>query len=243
MVSRTSTVKTYSIDNDTNNITVHATKQTAQEAQEAGSALFSSQADLAGLLTPAKCTNERLLEIWNSLPGVTPVKKFTSRSTAAERIWKAVQSLGADIVEDQEGTIAEEAPAENKPEAPAEENEDVKKTTTKAKAKTAKDDSHSLHGIIASKKAATKKKATSKKNDHVNAQEGTAPREGSKTAQVIAMLKRKGGATLEELCTAMGWQQHTTRALMSAGGSLAKKHGITVVSESVKDVRTYFIKG
>jgi Protein of unknown function (DUF3489) len=38
-----------------------------------------------------------------------------------------------------------------------------------------------------------------------------------------------------------GWQIHTTRAIMSAGGSLTKKHGITVISEKVGDSRTYRI--
>jgi len=33
----------------------------------------------------------RLLAIWNTLPGVTPVKKFTDRKTAIARIWKAIQ--------------------------------------------------------------------------------------------------------------------------------------------------------
>jgi hypothetical protein len=41
----------------------------------------------------------------------------------------------------------------------------------------------------------------------------------------------------------MGWQSHTTRALMSAGGCLAKKHGLTVVSTKEADgERTYSIK-
>jgi hypothetical protein len=35
--------------------------------------------------------------------------------------------------------------------------------------------------------------------------------------------------------------EHTTRALMSAGRSLTKKHGITVISEKVGDARTYRI--
>jgi hypothetical protein len=43
---------------------------------------------------------------------------------------------------------------------------------------------------------------------------------------VIAMLKREGGTTLEEIMNAMSWQKHTTRAMMSAGGSLAKKRAI-----------------
>ena len=55
------------------------------------------------------------------------------------------------------------------------------------------------------------------------------------------MLKRPKGATLEEVMAEFGWQVHTTRAIMSAGGSLAKKHGITVISEKVGDSRTYRI--
>jgi DNA-binding IclR family transcriptional regulator len=68
------------------------------------------------------------------------------------------------------------------------------------------------------------------------------PRAESKTSQVIAMLKREGGTTLEEIMTAMGWQKHTTRAMLSAGGSLTKKHGLVVTSEKVGDKRTYTIK-
>jgi hypothetical protein len=49
----------------------------------------------------------------------------------------------------------------------------------------------------------------------------------------------RGERTLEAICRKFGWQAHTTRALMSAGGSLRKKHGITVISEKVGDLRTY----
>ena len=43
--------------------------------------------------------------------------------------------------------------------------------------------------------------------------------------------------------TEMGWQSHTTRALMSAGGALAKKHGLTVVSTKGENGdRIYSIK-
>ena len=40
----------------------------------------------------------------------------------------------------------------------------------------------------------------------------------------------------------MGWQKHTTRAMLSAGGSLTKKHGLVVTSEKVGDKRVYSIK-
>jgi hypothetical protein len=36
---------------------------------------------------------ERLVAIWNSLPGVTPVKKFKDRTTAGTRIWKNIVSV------------------------------------------------------------------------------------------------------------------------------------------------------
>jgi hypothetical protein len=84
---------------------------------------------------------------------------------------------------------------------------------------------------VAAKKA-TKKVAKRSANE---------PRATSKTAQLIEMLKRPKGATLAEVMAEFGWQVHSTRAIMSAGGSLAKKHGITVISEKVGDSRTYRI--
>ena len=35
----------------------------------------------------------QLVEIWNALPGVTPVRKFKDRATAISRIWKSVSEL------------------------------------------------------------------------------------------------------------------------------------------------------
>ncbi len=83
---------------------------------------------------------------------------------------------------------------------------------------------------------------TRAKKAPVAASSASAPREGSKTRQVIAMLQREGGTTLEEIMTAMGWQKHTTRAMLSAGGSLTKNHGLVITSEKVGDKRTYSIK-
>ena len=34
---------------------------------------------------------KRLVAIWNRLPGITPVEKFTNRQIALERIWRAVE--------------------------------------------------------------------------------------------------------------------------------------------------------
>ena len=62
-------MKHFTIDTD-NNITVHSSKKAAREAGAGG---FSSEEQLAELIGP---DNKRLVEIWNSLPGVTPVASF-----------------------------------------------------------------------------------------------------------------------------------------------------------------------
>jgi hypothetical protein len=67
-------------------------------------------------------------------------------------------------------------------------------------------------------------------------------REGSKTAQVVALLERKGGATLAEIMKATGWQAHSVRGFIS--GTLGKKMGRTVDSTKRGDgERLYQLKG
>jgi Protein of unknown function (DUF3489) len=53
------------------------------------------------------------------------------------------------------------------------------------------------------------------------------PREGSKTAQVVALFQRKNGATLAEIMDKMGWQKHTVRGFMAGA---MKKAGYSVES-------------
>jgi hypothetical protein len=50
------------------------------------------------------------------------------------------------------------------------------------------------------------------------------PRAGSKQAQVIGLLQRPEGATIDEMAAAMGWRRHTVRGLIS--GALKKKLGL-----------------
>jgi hypothetical protein len=96
---------------------------------------------------------------------------------------------------------------------------------------------------VAPKQARANTKAKGAKKTSVATTAIPLPRDGSKTSRVIELLKREGGVTLQEIMTEMGWQSHTTRALMSAGGSLAKKHGLTVESTKGADgERTYSIK-
>ena len=54
-------------------------------------------------------------------------------------------------------------------------------------------------------------------------------RAGTKQATLIAMLRAQGGATIEEIMAATGWQSHTVRGAMA--GALKKKLGLDVTSE------------
>ena len=58
-----------------------------------------------------------------------------------------------------------------------------------------------------------------------------APREGTKQAALIAMLRAPDGATIEEITAALQWEPHTTRGFLS--GTLKKKLGLEVTSEKV----------
>jgi hypothetical protein len=87
----------FTIDSD-NNIAVHATRKAARAT---GAGVFDTAENFAKLIGP---DNKRLVEIWNGLTGVTPVRKFTSRAVAARRIFAEVGKLAAP---------ANETPAES----------------------------------------------------------------------------------------------------------------------------------
>src|ERR1700752_1878613 len=59
----------------------------------------------------------------------------------------------------------------------------------------------------------------------------------SKQGEVIAMLRRPEGATVDEVATAMGWQRHTVRGLFS--GTLKKKLGLALASAQEERGRVY----
>ena len=64
---------------------------------------------------------------------------------------------------------------------------------------------------------------------------------GSKLSQVIALLSRPEGVTLEELMKATQWQKHTVRGAIS--GALKKKQSYIVTSvKGADNVRIYKIE-
>ncbi len=159
----------FTIDTD-NNITAHIEKPEAAQGVEA----FATEKAFHALA--AKWPANRLIEIWNSLPGVAPVKRFTDRKRAASRVWKQIQSLNP-------------APAQQTAHKPPKKAKGAKAQPSTDAAATARD--------------------------------------GSKKAEVIALMQRADGATLNEVMTATGWQKHTVRGFVA--GAL-KKMGLTVES-------------
>ena len=166
------------------NITAYATRALARASLIEGAAVFASQAELGK--RAARWPSARLLQIWNSIPGRAPVRKFTDRKTGLARIWKAIQSL-------------EPAPDAAPPQARA---RSAGRSSKPAQAK--------------------------------------APSVSSKRAEVIALIRRSGGATLEEIMTKTGWQAHTVRGFVS--GTLIKKLGLKIESfKNDKAERAYRI--
>ncbi len=116
---------------------------------------------------------KRLVGIWNDVPGVVPVQKFTSREIALRRIWRAIH-----------------APEQ-----------------------------------------ATQRKAK---------EQSRVPfREGSKAAQVYALLCRPEGATAPQIGELTGWQRHSVRGFLSAS---LRKQGRKVRSFTRAGERAHRLK-
>src|SRR6266508_4253921 len=159
---------TFTLDTD-NNITAHDATPAAQDNLVA----FATDKELTKLSADWPIT--RFVEVWNAFAGappfgdLKPVKKFTDRKTAVARIWKAIQTLGEELmrasIRDAEAKLkaARTVPASAPPAAP-----------------------------VAPKKAKATKDATPK-------DAAPTARDGSKKAMVLDMLKRPDGATLSDV--------------------------------------------
>jgi hypothetical protein len=78
------------------------------------------------------------------------------------------------------------------------------------------------------------KKATASPQVGSEAAAKSTPRAGTKQAQMIEMLKRPEGATVEQIAATTGWQHHTIRGAIS--GALKKKLGLTVEATRTREV-------
>ena len=180
---------TFTIDTE-NHLTAFASPAGAASTAATPFDSFASEQELAEL---AKAwPTSRLVAIWNGLPGVTPVTRFTDRKTATGRIWKRIQGLD-------DAATPDATPAPTKPR--------VRRTSAR----------------VTMKSSPAKRAPKSKKG----AKTPTLPRDGSKTATVVALLERAKGATLAEIMDNTGWQAHTVRGFMAGA---MKKAGHNVES-------------
>ena len=175
-------MKVFTIETETNNIAIHASVEQAEAVQ--GAERFRSEATLAK--GAADWPTARLVELWNGLPGQTPIKKFKDRATAVARIWRAIQSL-------------EVAPAQEPADAVA-----------KASGATTPQTPN-----VAPEEPALARKASRAKRTPKPAQNAKSARAGSKTQTVLGLLRRQGGVTAKELIEATGWQPHSVRGFLS----------------------------
>ena len=91
------------------------------------------------------------------------------------------------------------------------------------------------------KKASRAKKAAKGAKAAKRGKPESGARQGSKTAKVVDLLKRPGGATLREIMKATGWQPHSVRGFIS--GTLGKKMGLKVESTKREDgTRVYTVQ-
>ena len=139
----------------------------------------------------------RLVEVWNSFAGAPPFGDLKEVRRFTDRKSAVARIWNAAQRLGEE--VEKEAAAEP---APAAKPKKAKAAPTAAKG--------------APKKAKATKDTTAKP-----------ARDGSKTAQVVAMLQRKNGATLAEIMEKMGWLKHTVRGFMAGA---MKKAGYTVES-------------
>ena len=77
-------------------------------------------------------------------------------------------------------------------------------------------------------KQAAKPKTRTKKVKLAGSKPTSKSREGSKTAMVLELLRRKDGATIGEIAKATNWQNHSIRGFIS--GTITKKMGLPVES-------------
>ncbi|HEY3441801.1 MAG TPA: DUF3489 domain-containing protein [Paludibaculum sp.] len=144
----------------------------------------------------------RLVGVWNGFAGVAPlgdlkpVKKFTDRTTALKRIWGAMRRMAEHFNESRPAPKA------------AATGHRGRKASAKATA--------------ASQASAATPAAVGSASAPVSATEPIVRehRAGTRTAAVIALLERAGGASLEEIGLASNGQKHTIRGFVS---TLSKK--------------------
>lgn len=220
-------MNTFTITKDLN-ITAY---ESHPDAIATGLASFTSALRMGEVLA---LMNVKLTDVWNSLPGLVPVKKFMNREAGLKRIFAQIQSLvpvpaggGSDEGEE----IAQPKAAQPKARKAAKQHSPavIRETLEAFVDVTAK----KLKKGKAAKKAA---------KPAAKAPAASGPREGSKEAIVVGLLKRKGGVTRAEVSKVTGWLEHSVGGFMS--GTAKTKLGLPVESYKTESgERAYRLTG
>ena len=72
-----------------------AVSTSTERGSKIGAAQFKNEKQLAALA--AHWPSGRLVDIWNNLPGVRKIAKFTDRQTGLRRIWAAIHGLKPQV--------------------------------------------------------------------------------------------------------------------------------------------------
>jgi len=159
---------------------------------------FTNPKQLDQLAIALRWTGDQLVQIWNSFAGAAPFDDLKPVKKFTDRKTAVARIWKA---------IQRLAPATK---------------TAPAAPQVAQD---APEAAAASEKASPKKRAARLRK---GAKEAAPARAGSKKAQVIELLRRPEGASLQALCEATGWQAHSVRGFLS--GTLGKKLGLQVES-------------
>ncbi len=120
----------------------------------------------------------------------------------------------------------------------------MKRTPTSKSAasatKPARNAAASTSAKVKAKPGTLVKRATVKPSPVEVTEPTSTPSSESKQAQLIALLRTPGGASMAQLIALTGWQAHTVRGMIS--GTLRKRLGLSVTLDTVDGVRLYRIE-
>jgi hypothetical protein len=187
----------FTIDNG-NDIRVHETDAQVEDATKAAAGIIVVRSEKELSKAVAEWPASRLVELWNSFAGVAPFADC-----------KPVKKF------------------ENRDKAVARIWTTIQRLGNAITPKIADDMPPAVEAKRTAKSGATKKTKPATKGKPAKDKKAVKPREGTYKAEVIAMIRRKGGATLEDIVNATGWQKHTVRGFISILGS---KGGMKVTS-------------
>lgn len=207
----------------------------AAEQVDRGDELFWTLTGLENISNDL--TMKELAAVWNGIAGVKPIAKFENRAKAARRIWEAVQTLPVqDGIPSRFTEASDWEKAEE--EAAAIGVPPVASVVVAGEITPTTNGFHITHTIdpftgeaytdeenpMKQKKSARKAAAAPKGTVTITP---AGVRSGTKQAQVVALLQRKGGASIVEIMSKMGWQRHTVRGWVA---TTPKKLGLQVES-------------